>query len=51
MGNGSEQHTEFGYKEVKLAVPYGPADRREGMKRNGELVKKTRVRLGLEGIY
>ena len=33
-GNDIEQHLEFGYKRLKLAVPYGPADGREGLKKN-----------------
>jgi pyruvate/2-oxoglutarate dehydrogenase complex dihydrolipoamide dehydrogenase (E3) component len=48
-GNDIEQHVEFGYKKVKLAIPYGPADGREGMKKNTELVKRTRQLLGPDG--
>ena len=48
-GNDTEQHIEFGYKKIKLAVPYGPADGREGMKKNVELVKRTRELLGPDG--
>jgi len=48
-GNDVEQHIEFGFKRLKLALPYGPADGREGLKKNAELVKKTRERLGAEG--
>jgi L-rhamnonate dehydratase len=48
-GNDIEQHAEFGYKRLKLAVAYGPADGREGMKKNVELVKKTRELLGADG--
>jgi L-rhamnonate dehydratase len=48
-GNDTEQHVEFGYKRVKLAVPYGPADGRDGMKKNTELVKKTRELVGPDG--
>ena len=48
-GNDIEQHLEFGYKRLKLAVPYGPADGREGMKKNTELVRKTRGALGPDG--
>ena len=25
-GNNIEQHVEFGYKKLKLAIPHGPAD-------------------------
>ena len=31
-GNDIEQHVEFGYKRLKLAIPHGPADGREGMR-------------------
>jgi len=48
-GNDIEQHVAFGFKKLKLAIPYGPADGREGMKRNVELVKKTRELLGPDG--
>jgi L-rhamnonate dehydratase len=48
-GNDIEQHLEFGFKRVKLAIPYGPADGREGMKKNEELVKRTRGLLGPDG--
>ncbi len=48
-GNDTEQHLEFGFKKMKLAVPYGPADGREGMKKNLELVKRTRELLGPDG--
>lgn len=48
-GNDLEQHIEFGYKMLKLAIPHGPADGREGMKKNVELVKRTRELLGPDG--
>src|SRR3989454_10624052 len=48
-GNDCEQHVEFGFRRLKLAVPYGPADGREGMKKNLELVKRTRELLGADG--
>src|SRR5580700_9399746 len=48
-GNDIEQHIQFGYKRLKLAVPYGPADGREGLKKNTELVKQTRESLGPDG--
>ena len=44
-----EQHVEFGYKKIKLAIPYGPADGRDGMKKNTALVKRTRELLGPDG--
>jgi L-rhamnonate dehydratase len=48
-GNDIEQHIEFGYKKLKLAIPHGPADGREGMRKNVELVKRTRELLGPDG--
>jgi L-rhamnonate dehydratase len=48
-GNDIEQHIKFGYKRVKLAMAYGPADGREGPKKNVELVKRTRESLGPDG--
>jgi len=48
-GNDIEQHVAFGFRRLKLAVPYGPADGREGLKKNLELVKKTRELLGADG--
>ena len=48
-GNDIEQHAKFGYTKLKLAIPHGPADGREGMKKNVELVKRTRDLLGPEG--
>ena len=48
-GNDIEQHVEFGYKRLKLALPYGPADGREGIRKNVELVKRTRSAVGPDG--
>lgn len=48
-GNDIEQHVEFGYRKLKLAIPYGPADGRDGMKKNIELVKRKRDLLGSDG--
>lgn len=48
-GNDIEHHVEFGFKKLKLAVPYGPADGREGMKKNVELVARARRALGPDG--
>jgi len=48
-GNDVEQHIEFGYRRLKLAMPHGPADGREGMKKNLELIRRTREALGPDG--
>ncbi|MBM3734214.1 MAG: L-rhamnonate dehydratase [Acidobacteria bacterium] len=48
-GNDIEQHIEYGYKRLKLAIPHGPADGREGQRKNVELVKRTRELLGRDG--
>jgi L-rhamnonate dehydratase len=48
-GNDIEQHVEFGYKMLKLAMPHGPADGREGQRKNVEVVKRARAALGTDG--
>ncbi len=48
-GNDIEQHVEFGYSKLKLAIPHGPADGREGMRKNLELVKRARKAVGEDG--
>ncbi|MBN9660362.1 MAG: L-rhamnonate dehydratase [Acidobacteria bacterium] len=48
-GNDLEQHVEFGFRRLKLAMPHGPADGREGMRRNEEVVKRARALLGPDG--
>lgn len=48
-GNDIEQHIEAGFKMLKLAIPHGPADGREGMRRNVDLVKRARAALGPDG--
>jgi len=48
-GNDIEQHVEFGYKMLKLAIPHGPASGRAGMKENVDLVKRARAALGPDG--
>ncbi len=48
-GNDIEQHVEFGYTKLKLAIPHGPADGREGMRKNLELVKRARKAVGPDG--
>ncbi len=48
-GNDIEQHVGYGFTRLKLAIPHGPADGREGMKKNLELVKRARQALGPDG--
>lgn len=48
-GNDIEQHVEFGYTRLKLAIPHGPADGHEGMRKNLELVERARKALGKDG--
>ncbi|MCX6587149.1 MAG: L-rhamnonate dehydratase [Acidobacteria bacterium] len=48
-GNDIEQHVEFGYSKLKLAIPHGPADGRAGMKANLALVERARKALGPDG--
>lgn len=48
-GNLTERHLAEGFRHVKLAVPYGPADGAEGMRKNVTLVEKTRHLVGPDG--
>ena len=48
-GNDVEQSVEFGFRKIKLALPHGPADGREGLKKNTALVKRAREALGPDG--
>jgi L-rhamnonate dehydratase len=48
-GNDIEQHVEFGYKRLKLAIPHGPASGIEGMRENVRLVERARKALGPDG--
>lgn len=48
-GNMTERHLQEGFRHVKLALTYGPADGREGLRKNVELVEKTRKLIGPDG--
>ncbi|MGH9448979.1 MAG: enolase C-terminal domain-like protein [Terriglobia bacterium] len=48
-GNLTERHVKEGFRHVKLAVPHGPADGEEGLRKNVALVEKTRKLAGPDG--
>jgi len=48
-GNDVEQSVKFGYKKIKLALPHGPGAGKEGLKKNVELVRRSREILGPDG--
>lgn len=48
-GNLTERHIQEGFRDVKLALPHGPVDGREGLRENIELVEKTRKLIGPSG--
>jgi L-alanine-DL-glutamate epimerase-like enolase superfamily enzyme len=48
-GNLTERHKAMGFRDVKLAVPHGPADGREGLRKNIDLIAKTRELIGPDG--
>ena len=48
-GNDFEQHAEFGFKRLKIALPHGPADGREGLRKNFEVAKRAREAVGPDG--
>lgn len=45
-GADTDWYTELGFAAVKLPCPYGPADGRDGLARNVELVRSTREQVG-----
>lgn len=46
----SEALEEFGIRDVKIAVPYGPAHGEEGMRANEEAVRAARETIGPDGF-
>lgn len=48
-GNNFDKHLAAGFKDVKCAMPCGPADGKEGMKKNEELVRNAREKFGGDG--
>lgn len=48
-GNLTERHLQEGFRHVKLAVPFGPADGAEGFRKNLELIERTRNLVGPDG--
>jgi len=48
-GNEIEHSVKLGFKRIKLAIPYGPADGIEGMRKNAQLVERARKALGPDG--
>jgi L-rhamnonate dehydratase len=45
-GNDVDWYQELGFTAFKLACPYGPADGLDGLRKNEELVAKTRALIG-----
>ena len=45
-GNDVDWYLELGFRAFKLACPYGPADGLDGLRKNEELVAKTRELIG-----
>ncbi|MGH7868400.1 MAG: enolase C-terminal domain-like protein, partial [Candidatus Dormibacteraceae bacterium] len=48
-GNLTDRHIQEGFRDVKLALPHGLADGKEGLRKNLELVRKTRELIGPDG--
>lgn len=49
-GNDPTALKEFGIRDMKIAIPYGPAHGEEGMRKNEEAVARARDTLGPEGF-
>ncbi len=48
-GNLTDRHISEGFRNVKLAIPYGPSNAEMGLRNNEELVRRTRERVGPDG--
>jgi L-rhamnonate dehydratase len=48
-GNLTDRHLQEGFRDVKLALPHGPADGAEGLRRNVALVESVRKKIGESG--
>ena len=48
-GNLTERHLQEGFRHVKLAIPHGPAEGTAGLRKNVELVERTRRLMGPDG--
>lgn len=49
-GNDPSALAEFGIRDMKIAVPYGPAHGPDGMAKNEEIVARARDTLGPDGL-
>lgn len=47
-GNDPAALSEFGIRDMKIAVPYGPAHGEDGMRKNEEIVSRARETIGSE---
>jgi L-rhamnonate dehydratase len=45
-GNLTDRHLQEGFRDVKLALPHGPADGSDGLRENAALVEKVRRKIG-----
>ncbi len=48
-GNLTQRHLEEGFRDVKIALPHGPADGEAGLRQNEDLVRGTRELIGADG--
>ena len=49
-GNDPSALSEFGIRDMKIAIPYGPAHGEDGMRKNEEIVSKARETIGSNGF-
>ncbi|MEP6539541.1 MAG: enolase C-terminal domain-like protein [Bryobacteraceae bacterium] len=48
-GNLTERHLKEGFRDVKIALPHGPADGEDGLRGNEEIMRRTREFVGPDG--
>src|SRR5579864_457893 len=49
-GNDPSALKDFGIRDMKIAVPYGPAHGSDGMAKNEEIVARARAEIGADGF-
>ena len=47
-GNLTDRHMAEGFRDVKLALPHGPASGKEGLAENARMIEETRTKAGAD---
>ncbi len=47
-GNLTDRHMAEGFRDVKLALPHGPASGKEGLRENARVIREARMKAGAD---